>query len=199
VNFAPIYSQEILRYSEEDWYLISKQELIEFENEIGDLFLDGRIKAPIHLHGNNEDSLIEIFEQIGYEDWVFSTHRSQYHALLKGIPPLQVKDEILKGNSICLNFPEYRFYTSAIVAGIVPIAVGVAMAGYKCWVFVGDMASETGNFHECVKYATGHNLPIKFIVENNHFSVDTPTEKVWRYSYDRKYPHQGVGNYVIFG
>ncbi len=179
--------------------MMTSEELKAFEQEIGDIFLAGRIRAPIHLHGNNEEDLREIFNQVKPEDWVFSTHRSHYHALLKGIPPEEVKAEILKGNSICLQFPQYRFYTSAIVGGILPIALGVAMASYKCWVFVGDMAAETGIFHECVKYATGHKLPIKFVVEDNHFSVDTPTEQVWRYSYERKFPHQGVGKYVIFG
>lgn len=183
-------------------------ELIAFEREIADLFEAGKIHAPVHLHGNNEDALIEIFKQIKPDDWVFSTHRSHYHALLKGIPPEVIRSEILKGNSISLQFPEYHFYTSAIVAGIVPIAVGAAMAGKTCWVFVGDMAAETGIFNECFKYASGHKLPLHFVVEDNGMSVDTPTSKAWgenfchgfptTYTYERIYPHQGSGKFVIF-
>lgn len=177
---------------------MTREELIAFEEAMGDLFLEGKIRAPVHLHGGNEDALIEIFKSIKSSDWVFSTHRAHYHALLKGVPREEVKSEILKGNSISLQFPEYNFYTSAIVGGIIPIALGVAMAGYTVWVFVGDMAAEAGIFHECVKYANGHKLPIHFVVEDNKFSVDTPTNKVWHYSYKRKYPHQGVGKFVIF-
>lgn len=174
------------------------QELIDFEEGIKTLFEDAQIRAPVHFHVGAEDGLIEIFKYINPSDWVFSTHRSHYHALLKGIPPELVKAEILKGNSISLQFPRYRFYTSAIVGGILPIALGVAMTGETVWCFVGDMAAETGIFHECLKYATGHQLPIHFVVEDNGMSVDTPTEKVWRFSYQRKFPHQGSGVWLIF-
>ena len=35
--------------------------------------------------------------------------------------------KILEGKSISLCFPEYNIYSSAIVGGVLPIAVGVAM------------------------------------------------------------------------
>ena len=177
---------------------MTKTELIAFEQDIASIFEQGKIKAPVHLHGGNEEQLIEIFSHIASTDWVFSTHRSHYHALLHGVPPELIKTEILNGHSINLCFPMYRFYTSAIVGGILPIALGVAMAQQVVWAFCGDMAAETGIFHECVKYARGHKLPIQFVVEDNGLSVDTPTEQVWRYSYQRTFPHQGSGKYVIF-
>jgi len=187
---------------------MTADELIDFEREVANLFEQGHIKAPVHLHGGNEDELIKIFQLIKPNDWVFSTHRSHFHAVLHGVPPEQVKAEILKGNSICLQFPEYRFYTSAIVGGILPIALGVAMSGRKVWCFVGDMAAETGIFHECQKYAKWHDLPITFVVEDNGYSVNTPTQKAWgsrgwcpkiiRYEYKRSWPHQGSGKWVTF-
>ena len=178
--------------------MITAKELISFEQDIAAIFEQGKIRAPVHLHGGNEEQLIDIFSHIDLADWVFSTHRSHYHALLHGIPPELVKTEILNGHSINLCFPDYHFYTSAIVGGICPIALGVAMTGQKVWVFVGDMAAETGIFHECVKYSRGHKLPITFVVEDNRLSVETPTEQVWRYSYQRKFPHQGVGKIITF-
>lgn len=177
---------------------MDKQQLKQFEQEIASIFEQGKIRAPVHLTGGNEDKLIEIFKQIQPSDWVCSTHRSHYHALLKGIPPEWIKSEIIKGHSITLCNREYKFITSAIVAGIVPIAVGLAMAGEKVWCFVGDMAAQTGIFHESVKYATSHNLPIIFVVEDNGMSVDTPTHTVWGYTYLREYPHQGSGKWVTF-
>jgi TPP-dependent pyruvate/acetoin dehydrogenase alpha subunit len=177
---------------------VDVRQLKEFETDIATEFEAGHIKAPVHLHGGNEQVLIDIFKHIGDNDWVCSTHRSHYHALLKGVPPKLVKKEILAGHSITLNFREYKFITSAIVGGIIPIAVGLALAGERVWCFVGDMASETGIFHESIKYATGQNLPITFVVEDNGMSVDTPTDKVWRYSYQRVRPHQGSGRWVSF-
>ena len=188
---------------------MTSDELVAFEKGIAGEFEAGHIHAPVHLHGGNEDQLIEIFKDIKPDDWVFSTHRAHYHALLKGIPPELVKKEIMAGHSISLQFPDYHFFTSAIVGGIIPIALGVAMSGQKVWCFVGDMSAETGIFHECCKYAEGNELPITFIIEDNHLSVETNTFDVWGastlqyqnvkwYKYTRTYPHQGSGVYVIF-
>ena len=194
--------------------LMTKNELISFEDEIAEVFQDGKIHAPVHFSGGNEDSLIEIFKMIKEEDWVFSTHRSHYHALLKGVDREWLKKEILEGRSICLNCSEHHFFTSAIVGGVIPIGLGVAL-GIKIkdrcehvWVFIGDMAAETGIFSEALKYARRQNLPITFIVEDNSFSVNTPTQASWgvnhmnghmkRYLYTRQYPHQGTGKWVNF-
>ena len=158
-----------------------------FEEEVKAIYLTGRIRAPVHLSRGNELQLLEIFQGVKPEDWCFSTYRSHYHALLKGIPRDRVLAEVLAGHSIHLQF--YRFYSSAIVAGILPIALGTALGLKrrgrieKVWCFVGDMAAETGAFHEAVKYAQGFNLPITFVVECNGLSTNTPTHEVWRISH----------------
>ena len=189
--------------------ILTATELITFENKIALEFEAGHIKAPVHLSGGNEEELIRIFREVKESDWIFSTHRNHYHALLKGVPPDMVFAEIMKGNSINLQFPEYNFFTSAIVGGILPIALGVAMTGQKVWCFLGDMAAETGIFHECEKYAEAEKLPITFIVEDNGLSVCTPTNCVWQgtswykpitghYRYKPTWPHQGSGKWVTF-
>jgi TPP-dependent pyruvate/acetoin dehydrogenase alpha subunit len=196
--------------------LMSKDELMRFEQEISDLFVAGQIKAPIHLSDGNEDELIELFAHISESDWVFSTHRSHYHALLHGIDPEWVKREILAGNSITIQKPDHKFFSSAIMGGVLPIAMGVAFGLQRkgdpghVWVFVGDMCAEMGVFHETVKYSARHELPITFIVEDNGRSIDTPTQAVWgphanathrviRYAYQKsRYPHVGTGKWVTF-
>ena len=62
------------------------KDLIDFEKDIADIFNRAQIRAPIHLHGNNENQLLKIFENINSEDWIFSSWRSHYHCLLKGVP-----------------------------------------------------------------------------------------------------------------
>ncbi len=137
--------------------MLNKNELIEFEQEIKKIYESGKIKAPIHLSGNNEDQLIKIFKKIKKNDWVFSTWRNHYHALLKGIPKNWLKKEIIAGRSMGINNLKYKFYSSAIVGGIIPIALGVAKSiklkkqKNKVWIFIGDMTYETGIFHECYK------------------------------------------------
>jgi TPP-dependent pyruvate/acetoin dehydrogenase alpha subunit len=193
---------------------MDKKNLIEFEKEISELFLNREILVPIHLSGNNEDQLINIFKYIKPNDWVFSTHRNHYHALLKGYNPIGLRELIISGESMHIYNKRIKFFTSSIVAGVLPIALGVSMAIKRrnekdmVWVFVGDMTSETGMFHECRKYAARNDLPITFIVEDNGYSTDTPTQESWgksnhrgkiiRYKYNRKWPHVGCGEWVSF-
>lgn len=199
--------------------LKTKSELIEFEKKVADAFNAAKIKAPVHLHGNNEDQLIKIFKKINNQDWVFGSWRSHYHCLLKGVPEETLFDDILKGKSITLIYPEYKIYTSAIVGGIIPIALGTAyglklkgITNSTVYLFMGGMTSETGIANEAIKFSIGQDLPIKFIIEINHKSVCTDTlptwgikdyslkksEKVEFYEYDLPWPHAGAGKRVQF-
>lgn len=193
----------------------NEEELIHFENKIVESWDAGKIRGPVHLSGGNEKSLIEIFKRISENDWVFSTWRSHYHALLKGVSPDWLEKEILEGRSITIVNKDEKFYSSAIVGGILPIAVGVAMSNKRkgidetVWCFVGDMTFETGTFMENYKYAKNFDLPIRFVVEDNEVSTNTPTIETWNnkteipddviwYEYKKKWPHYGTGKWVIF-
>jgi TPP-dependent pyruvate/acetoin dehydrogenase alpha subunit len=195
-------------------------DLINFEKEIADLFNAAKIRAPVHLYSGNEAQMLDIFKEVRPEDWVCCSWRSHYQCLLKGVPPEKLRDEILAGRSISLCFPEYRVVSSAIVGGIVPIAVGIAL-GLKrrgepgrVHCFIGEMTSETGIVHEAIKYSFNHDLPIRFIVEDNGKSVCTDTREAWNqprltyestphpmvtyYKYQTQYPHAGAGVRVQF-
>ena len=201
--------------------MITKQELIDFEADIAEQFCNGKILAPIHLSDGNEDQLIDIFNAyINKDDWVFSTWRSHYHALLHGIPKEEVRRQIMAGNSMAINSDNPKFFSSAIVGGCLPIAIGVAMEIKRkgedrhVHIFVGDMAAQTGIFHECHKYAQNLELPIAFRIEDNGVSVGADTKAAWgldiprendyssslnRYYYKKeKYPHVGAGKWVTF-
>jgi pyruvate dehydrogenase E1 component alpha subunit len=167
--------------------MINKENLLSFESEIGELFNQKKIKAPIHLYSGNEDLMIEVFNEINTEeDWVCCTWRNHYQGLLKKIPKQILKQNILNGKSMVMNLPEHKFICSSIVGGIAPIATGIALSiklqnkKNKVWCWVGDMSAETGAFHEAYKYSLNHDLPITFIVEDNKKSVCTPTFNVWK-------------------
>lgn len=194
---------------------MTKDDLIAFTNEIAAEFNAAKIPHPVHLSDGNEDQLLKVFEDISQHDWICGTWRMHYQCLLKGVPPETLKTAIRSGQSMALNFPEYRIVSSAIVGGTLPIAVGIAMAikrqGGSEWVhcFLGDMAYESGVFHESQKLAANFNLPVRWIVEDNANSVCTPTAETWglthrypsnliRYSYKSKYPHAGAGVRVQF-
>jgi len=195
---------------------MTKDDLIAFETEVAEAFGRGEIRGPTHLVGGNEVQLIHLWKDIKPTDWVFSTYRSHYHALLHGVPIEKVRAEIMAGRSMNMFFPEHRFFTSAIVAGCLPIAVGVAYAMKrngeegKVWCFIGDMAETTGAYTECLKYIEGHDLPMMIITEDNGLSCNSPTEEIWGtsnrydvhnynyYSYIRSYPHVGIDKWVQF-
>src|SRR5581483_8925291 len=124
---------------------LTKKELIAFEEDIAQSFKEKKIRAPIHLYSGNEEEMIKVFHNVRPPDWVFCSWRSHYQCLLKGVPKEEVKEAILAGKSISLCFPEHRIFSSAIVTGILPIAVGTALAikrsgGHnKVHCFIGDM------------------------------------------------------------
>lgn len=193
----------------------SVEDLIEFENKIIKHWESAKIRGPIHLSNGNEEQLIEVFKRIRTTDWVFSTWRSHYHALLKNISEDWLEEQILAGKSITICNIDEKFYSSAIVGGTLSIALGVARSikidnkDDKVWCFVGDMSFESGIFYEVHKYARNFDLPLYFIVEDNGVSTNTPTVATWNkkrdlpsdvvwYEYKSKFPHYGTGKWVVF-
>jgi len=200
-----------------DWTVES---LKEFESQVAEIFNAGGIKAPVHLSDGNESGLIDIFQEVRQDDWIFCSWRSHYQCLLKGVPPEEVLSEVVAGRSISLGFPQYRIFSSAIVGGQVPIAIGAAMGeklkatSAHVWCFIGDMTAETGIAQTSIRYAETHDLPITFVIEDNGISVLTKTREVWAsetlrfnerdsskvrtFEYRSKYPHAGAGVRVQF-
>ena len=137
---------------------LKENDLISFEEDIAQCFNDGRIRAPIHLYHGNEKEIISIF----------------------------LKKDILNHKSITLCYPEHKIFSSAIVTGSIPMANGRAFAeklkksGAHVWCFIGDMTSETGSFHENLKYSISHDLPITWVIEDNNKSVCTDTKETWK-------------------
>jgi TPP-dependent pyruvate/acetoin dehydrogenase alpha subunit len=190
----------------------SKSQLISFEKDIEKHWEDGDLPFLIHLSSGNENFLIDFFDKnIKEGDWIFSSHRSHYHALLSGISESKLKKTILDGNSMFVFDKERNFFTSSVLAGTACIAAGVAWAlkkegKNKVWCFLGDGAEEEGHFYEAVMMTEGHNLPCTFIIEDNNRSVDSSIQErmptdfrlswpkcVIRYKYNSSFPHAGNG------
>ena len=95
--------------------LLTKNELIDFEQDIAETFNSGLIKAPIHLYSGNEEQMIDIFKNVNEDDWVFCSWRSHYQCLLKGVPQDILKQDIIDGKSITLCYPEFKIYSSYIL------------------------------------------------------------------------------------
>jgi TPP-dependent pyruvate/acetoin dehydrogenase alpha subunit len=203
--------------------MLTKHDLETFENEIAEIFGKGLIKAPVHLRAGREEDLIRIFRKydIGPEDYLFGFWDSHELCLLKGVPRETVKQAILDGRSIALCFPDHKIYCSGIVGSLMGVATGVAWAlkrqglPGRVFLFCGDMSSETGSFHEAVKYAVNFDLPAVFVVCDNGLSVMTETRAVWGspepwfkgtrfeskieyFQYQNGWPHSGLGKLIKF-
>ena len=193
-----------------EWTIESLQA---FEQDIADTFNRGEIRSPVHLSGGNERSLLDVFALVEPNDWVCATWRSHYHCLLKGVPADELKQAIIEGRSIALCWPHQRVICSAMVGGIIPVALGLAWAAKRdnkaerVWCFIGDMAECSGIASECSRYAEGHSLPLNIMIEDNGKSVATDTKISWGhapphtlgayyYRYELGWPHVGTGKWV---
>ena len=54
------------------------------------------------------EKLLKIFESINSDDWIFSSWRSHYHCLLKGVPPAQLKKDIIDDRRRIRKGTSYR-------------------------------------------------------------------------------------------
>jgi pyruvate dehydrogenase E1 component alpha subunit len=196
----------------------TREQLIQFEQELLPLVEAWSIPGPVHLCGGNEDKLIEIFEGVEERDWVISTHRNHYHYLLKTGDVAGLREHVLAGRSIQITNRQQRFLSSAILASGCALGCGIASVmqerepGTGVLVFVGDGASDNGKFVQSVRYAAAFHLPVRFVLEMNRYSCDTEikarwngfesllprNEEWWReyvleYEYTRIYPHVGSG------
>jgi pyruvate dehydrogenase E1 component alpha subunit len=187
----------------------TKEELIAFEDRIGDLYLDNQLPFLFHLSGGNEEQLIEIFKDIKEGDYVISNHRNHYHALLHGIPPEELEEKIKDGRSMFVYDRKRNFFLSAIIGGTPAIAAGIAWAlkrkgsTQKVWCFVGDGTEDNGHLAEAVRYVDGWDLPCTFVIESNDRSCEASNADRWgktahpdwnsssviRYQYSCTYPH----------
>jgi hypothetical protein len=195
-----------------DW---TPEELRAFVDKMAKHHDAGHLPFAVHLPGGNEEQLIEIFSSIHQGDYVLSTHRNWYHALLHGLPPDKVEEKILNARSMFMFDRKRNFFVSAIIGGQVAIAAGIAWAlkrkgsDQKVWCFLGDGTEDTGHFAEAVRYVDGFNLPCIFVIEDDGMAVESPKELRWgtskdidwpscviRYHYKKSRPHIRTGNFA---
>ena len=146
----------------------------------------GNIGGPVHLSIGQEAIPVAISSHLRKSDRVFGAHRSHAHVLALGADLGRFFSEILgrdtglsrgMGGSMHLQDLENGFYGSVpIVAGSVPLAAGAALAakldksGDVAIAYLGDGAVEEGVVHETMNFASAHNVPVVFVVENNMFA-----------------------------
>lgn len=160
------------------------------ESRIRELYNEDVMKTPMHMSMGEEAVVIGVVQALNTEDQVFGTYRSHSLYLSKTqntddfFAEMYGKNTALlkgKGGSMHMCAPDYGFMgASAIVASIIPVAIGAAFANkiHKnnkiAAVFFGDGAIDEGDFWESLNSACLMKLPILFVCEDNGLAVHTP-------------------------
>ncbi|MHA1909350.1 MAG: thiamine pyrophosphate-dependent dehydrogenase E1 component subunit alpha, partial [Candidatus Thorarchaeota archaeon] len=167
--------------------ILEKMYLIRlFEEKTAELVESRDIITPAHLYIGQEAVAAGICAALEDEDYVFSNHRGHGHYLAKGGDPQKLMSELLcredgcskgRGGSMHIVAPEVGVLgTSSIVGGCIPIGAGAALgiklrnSNQVSTAFFGDGAADEGVFFESLNFAAIYDLPVLFVVENNHYA-----------------------------
>jgi pyruvate dehydrogenase E1 component alpha subunit len=181
----------------------SKKELLEFyremllirrfEEKAGQLYGMGLIAGFCHLYIGQEAIATGMHHTMKDGDKVITTYRDHGHMISVGADPKKIMAELLgrkdgsskgKGGSMHLFDLEKHFYGGhGIVGASVPIGAGLAFADkYRgnnnvTYCYFGDGAANQGQVYEAFNMAKIWNLPVLFIIENNHYAMGTSLKR----------------------
>jgi pyruvate dehydrogenase E1 component alpha subunit len=164
-------------------------------NEVMREKFDEGAGVPSGIHGakGQEAPAVGVCEQLREDDWVFTYHRSLHTAIAKGVDLSELAAEQLgKAGGMCdgkageqhIFDEDANFVSGAIVAQQLPSVTGVALAQKKRGTdnvvvgFLGDGATNQGAFYECLNFASVHDLPIVFVIEDNELGISTSRDQV---------------------
>lgn len=169
------------------------QLLRRFEETARQKYLEGKIWGFCHLYVGQEAAGVGTISALRPDDYIISHYREHGHCLAKGTEPSRIMAELYgkatgvskgRGGSMHLFDAERNFLGGdAIVAGQIPIAVGVGVAlkrlgkGQVILCFFGDGSLNEGAFHESLNLASLWKLPVVFICENNAYGMGTAIER----------------------
>jgi pyruvate dehydrogenase E1 component alpha subunit len=160
-----------------------------FEERCVELYSAQHIRGFMHLGIGQEAVAVGVIDALRPDDRVVGTYRDHAHALAKGVPMDRVMAEMFgmsegcsggRGGSMHLFDVEHGLFGgNAIVAGGLPLAVGLALGDQMrhrdlvtvC--FFGDGAMAEGEFHESINLAALWKLPVLFVCENNLYAMGT--------------------------
>lgn len=163
------------------------------EERAAELYGEGKIRGFLHLYIGEEAVAVGALHALAPDDAVVATYREHGHALIQGVSMNAIMAEMYgkqegcsrgRGGSMHLFDSATRFFGgNAIVAGGLPLAVGLALAermqgGSRIAAcFFGEGAIAEGAFHEALNLAALWRLPVLFCCENNLYAMGTALER----------------------
>ncbi|KFF61096.1 pyruvate dehydrogenase [Cryobacterium sp. MLB-32] len=160
-----------------------------FEEKCVELYSAAKIRGFMHVYIGEEAVAAGVLANLAPDDAVVATYREHGHALLNGVSAGAILAEMYgveqgccrgRGGSMHLFDKATRFFGgNAIVAGGLPLAVGLALADKMAGrsrvtaCFFGEGAVAEGEFHESLNLAALWQLPVLFCCENNLYAMGT--------------------------
>lgn len=164
-----------------------------FEEKAGQLYGMGLIGGFCHLYIGQEAVIAGLQPLKNPQDTVITSYRDHGHMLACGMDPRYVMSELTgrktgyskgKGGSMHMFSREQKFFGGhGIVGAQIPIGTGLAFGhqyaddGGVCFVYLGDGASNQGQFFESLNMAALWKLPALYIIENNHYAMGTAVKR----------------------
>ena len=164
-----------------------------FEEKSGQLYGMGQIGGFCHLYIGQEAVVVGVQSVARPDDTVITSYRDHGHMLACGMEARGVMAELTgrqggyskgKGGSMHMFSREKNFFGGhGIVGAQVPIGLGLGFAhryngtDSVSMTYFGDGAINQGQVYESFNMAALWELPVIFIIENNHYGMGTSVNR----------------------
>ncbi|MCX6055631.1 MAG: thiamine pyrophosphate-dependent dehydrogenase E1 component subunit alpha [Chloroflexi bacterium] len=159
-----------------------------FEETVLSEFKRGVFSGTTHTSMGQEANAVGVIRQTLPEDIIMTNHRCHGHFLAYGGDMRALFAELMgKSTGVCggrggsQHIHWKNLYSNGVQGGIVPIAVGMALAEKHkktesaVVVFIGDGTLGEGVIYEAFNMVSLWQAPLLIVVENNHIAQTTPS------------------------
>ncbi len=160
-----------------------------FEEKSAEMYTKEKIRGFLHLYVGEEAVATGVINALKSGDNILCTYREHGQAIVRGVEPGAIMAEMYgkqegcskgRGGSMHMFDVKKKFFGgNAIVAGHLPMAVGLALADKKMkrdqitCCFFGEGAVAEGEFHEAMNLASLWEVPVLWVCENNLYAMGT--------------------------
>ncbi len=153
-----------------------------------------RILGSVHTGVGEEGASVGITMALSEQDYISPSYRDLGAMLAGGMSTLEVMGMLFakdcgstQGRTRLMHFGDLHrriLPPNPILGAATAIANGVALANKKkgndsvVVNIIGDGCSNEGAIHEAMNFASVFNLPIVFVIVNNHYAWSTPTKDI---------------------
>jgi len=176
-----------------------------FEETVLDQFKRGLFSGTTHTSMGQEANAVGVISQMLSDNVIVTNHRCHGHYLAYGGDMRALFAELMgrstgigggRGGSQHIHWR--NLYSNGVQGGIVPIATGMALAEKRkgkdtsVTVFLGDGTFGEGVIYEAFNMASLWQVPLLFVVENNHIAQTTPSELALAGSITKRFEAFGI-------